>query len=555
MTLSPLGDSAVVISLGDAIDASTAAQVRALAAELGRMTRDGVVDIVPAFADVALFFDSAHVPDFEKLRIELAGAVERAEAATSGSADRAVEVPVCYGGEYGSDLGEVAVRAGLTPDEVARRHASGDYLVHAIGFMPGFPYLGGLAPELATPRRATPRARVPAGSVGIGGGQTGVYPLESPGGWNLIGRTPVRLFDPGRAEPAWLHLGDRVKFHAISPEAFRLAAQAPTAAPRGNGLEGRGSTGGASGRRIEIFKPGMGCAVQDLGRVGWRASGVSLAGAADGFALRVANLLVGNPEGAAALEFALAGPELRFSHDTVVAVGGAEFEGLPRWRPVQVAAGTTLKLGAARAGCRGCLAVAGGIDVAPVLGSRSTDLRAGFGGLGGRTLAAGDWLSVGSEGLRLQGGSWRIDERMLPEYSREAVVRVVAGAQAGEFAPAWLGAKFTVSRLSDRMGVRLEGPALERCGGRELLSTPVVPGTIQVPPDGQPIVLLADAQTIGGYPQVAHVASVDLPLIAQLRPGDTVRFGEVPLAEAGALRLARERSLALLAQGLREKRV
>ncbi|MBM3854630.1 MAG: 5-oxoprolinase subunit PxpB, partial [Verrucomicrobia bacterium] len=540
MTLSPLGDSAVVISLGDSIDATTAARVRALAAEVGRMAVAGVVDIVPAFADVALFFDSAHVPRIEKLRHELAPALERAQAAGEGVPGRAVEIPVCYGGEDGPDLEEVAARAGVAPGEVARRHASGDYLVQAIGFMPGFPYLGGLAPELVAPRRATPRPRVPAGSVGIGGGQTGVYPLESPGGWNLIGRTPLRLFDPGREQPALLHLGDRVKFQAISLEEFQSAApRAALIGMPGAALEGCGPPGGADRRGIEVIRPGMGCAVQDLGRTGWRASGVSLAGVADGFALRVANLLVGNPEGAAGLEFALAGPELRFSHEAVVALGGAEFEGLPRWRPVQIAAGTTLKLGAARAGCRGCLAVAGGIEVAPVLGSRSTDLRAGFGGLGGRALAAGAWLPVGSAGPSLRGGSWHIDERMLPEYSREAKVRVVAGAQAREFAPEWLGAKFTVSRLSDRMGVRLEGPALERRGGRELLSTPVVPGTIQVPPDGKPIVLLADAQTIGGYPQVAHVASVDLPLVAQLRPGDTVRFGEVPLAEAGALRLAR----------------
>ncbi len=539
MTVSPLGDSAVVISLGDTIGPAMAARVRAIATELRRTPPAGTVDVVPAFAQIALCFEPGRLPEMEDLGRELAEAVVRADTRGRPADLRTIEIPVCYGGAHGPDLAAVAERAALSPAEVIGRHAGADYLVYAIGFSPGFPYLGGLPPEIATPRRATPRLRVAAGSVGIGGAQTGVYPQESPGGWNLIGRTPLRLFDPLRAEPALLRAGDRVKFHAIPEQEF--AAGELTRISEVVRTDG-----------IQVVRAGMHTTVQDLGRAGRRAEGVPVSGAADGFALRLANLIVGNPEGAAAFELSFVGPEVRFPHETVVALGGGEFEGLPLWRPVRVAAGTILKLGAARRGCRGYLAVAGGIDVAPVLDSRSTCVRAGFGGFHGRVLRDGDVVPVLQSARPLR-GSWHVDHRLLPAYGGDSLVRVVRGAQAGEYAEGWNAARFTVSRQADRMGVRLAGATLVRNNTQDLISSPVVPGTIQVPPDGEPIVLLADAQTIGGYPQVAHVVTVDLPLVAQLRPGDTVRFREISPGEARALMVAREHSLALLKEGLKEK--
>ena len=539
MTVNPLGDSAVVISFGDTIDRAMVARVQAVADEVRRSAPAGMVDVVPAFASIALFFEPGQAPELETLRAEIAAIVARAAANGTAAGGRAIEIPVCYGGTCGPDLDELAARAGLTPAEVIARHTGAEYLVHAIGFSPGFPYLGGLPPELATPRRATPRTRVPAGSVGIGGAQTGVYPLETPGGWNLIGRTPCVLFDPGRAEPALLRAGDSVRFRAV-PEA-EYPANAPLVDTDRAPLAG-----------IEVRRAGMHTTVQDLGRVGHRAEGVPGSGAADSFALRVANLLVGNAEGATGLEFTQVGPELIFPRATVVALCGAEFEGLPLWRPVRVAAGTILQLGAARRGCRGYLAVAGGIEVAPVLGSRSTYVRGGFGGLRGAALRDHDIVpAVGA--ARPFRENWHVDPRILPAYSSAPTVRVVRGAQAGEFPDRWLETRFTVSRQSDRMGVRLEGPAVQRAVADDLISSAVAPGTIQVPPDGQPIVLLADAQTIGGYPQIAHVATVDLPLMAQLRPGDTVSFREVTLGDAQMLIVAREHSLALLREGLKEK--
>jgi antagonist of KipI len=300
---------------------------------------------------------------------------------------------------------------------------------------------------------------------------------------------------------------------------------------------------------MNIIHAGMLTTVQDLGRAGHRAAGVPLSGAADSFALRVANLLVGNPEHTAGIEFTLAGPELVFSADATVAVGGGDFGALPLWQPAEIRACEALKFGHARNGCRGYLAVAGGFRIAPMLGSCSTFLRGGFGGWKGRALRDGDVLEAADVARRIS-GKWHIDERILPAYSAAPELRVVPGAQADEFAGGLYSTEFEVSSQSDRMGVRLKGAALARRTADEIASTTVVPGTIQVPPDGQPIVLMSDAQTVGGYPQAGHVISVDLPLVAQLRPGDTVRFREVTLGEAHELLLAREHALGILREGL-----
>jgi len=303
---------------------------------------------------------------------------------------------------------------------------------------------------------------------------------------------------------------------------------------------------------ITVMRAGMLTTVQDLGRRGFRAAGVPPGGAVDALALRLVNLLVGNAEDAAALEFTLVGPELEFSSDVTVALGGGDFGAWPRWQPMRVRAGERVKLGAARSGCRGYLAVAGGLDVPVVLGSRGTYLRAKLGGWEGRALRDGDVLRA-TEISRQAVGRWRIDERILPAYSAAVTVRCVRGAQADEFGRTFTTAEFKVTAKSDRMGARLAGPLVARNVARELVSTTVVPGTVQVPPDGQPIVLLADAQTIGGYPQIAHVLTTDLPLVAQLRPGDTVRFREVTLTEAHESMRTRERAMAMLREGLAQK--
>lgn len=309
---------------------------------------------------------------------------------------------------------------------------------------------------------------------------------------------------------------------------------------------------------LRVHHPGLLTTVQDLGRPFVRRYGVPTGGAMDKFALRVANLLVGNDEGAAGLECALLGPDISFAQDTWVAVTGALVPGAPRVRPKKIPAGEVLSIRSFLAGCRVYVAVAGGIMVPPVLGSGSTYTRGRFGGFKGRTLRARDELPLGPAMANVKDAEhWYIDEDFGPHYSGHADARFVPGPQWGSFGEhaqaRFLNTTYRVSPQSDRMGVRLHGAAIERSDKTELTSEPVAEGAIQVPPDGQSIVLAADCQTIGGYPQVGHVITVDLPVIAQLRPGDTVRFRECTLDDAHGLLLRREAAFAKLRAGLATK--
>ena len=225
--IQPLADDAWLIEFGDAIDDATNARAHALTAAIRAAAPCWLRDLVPAYASLGVFFDN-----------EIASAIEvrdwllRAWSALPGrpktdDSARIVEIPVLYGGDVGADLVSAAAELGLDPEGLVQRHVAGDYRVAMIGFAPGFPYLSGLDPALALPRLATPRTHVPAGSVAIGGGQTGIYPRDSPGGWRLLGRTPLRLFDPSRDPPSLLAPGDRVRFRAIDAKAFvRLEREA-----------------------------------------------------------------------------------------------------------------------------------------------------------------------------------------------------------------------------------------------------------------------------------------------------------------------------------------
>jgi antagonist of KipI len=316
-----------------------------------------------------------------------------------------------------------------------------------------------------------------------------------------------------------------------------------------------------------VRRAGFLTSVQDLGRIGFREFGVSLSGALDLFALRAANLLVGNDERAAGLEITFGGLRLHFQDERIVAWCGGEFDvrigstALPAGHACSVSAGDELKFGPPNIGCRSWLAISGGIDVPIILGSRSTDLRASFGGFNGRALRDGDELFLDEfrRSSRPVGTTERISLRTAPHdwvspARREPVLRFVRGVDWNRFGASsvqhFTSELFAVSPDSDRMGVRLDGPELKRVDESDLISEAVAPGTIQVPPSGKPILLLGDCQTIGGYPKMAHVITVDLGIAAQLRAGDRVRFSEVSLADAHRLLLERERELERFRIGL-----
>lgn len=299
-----------------------------------------------------------------------------------------------------------------------------------------------------------------------------------------------------------------------------------------------------------VLQAGLFDTIQDLGRTGYRRYGVTISGALDGYALRAANLLAGNPEDAAALEMTLLGPRLRFERETVAALAGADLDArldgrpLPGWRAFAAPAGAELAFGGRRSGCRAYLAVAGGFDVPAVLGSRSTWVSAGLGGLEGRALRAGDRLPTGEprgDSLRQARhslASRRLPGSCVPRYPDEVTLRVLPGPQADYFTEdalrTFYGTAWTVTDRSDRMGCRLGGPTLSHAGPAEIISDGIAPGSIQVPADGQPIAILLDGQTTGGYPKIATIISADIARLAQVAPGGRVRFAAATFEAARA---------------------
>lgn len=302
---------------------------------------------------------------------------------------------------------------------------------------------------------------------------------------------------------------------------------------------------------FEVVQPGLWTTVQDRGRHGYQRFGVPVSGAMDSYSLIVANLLVGNEEGAACLEITLLGPQVRVLCNTVVALTGADLNPLlnddpmTMWEATGVGPGDIISFGHQKTGCRSYLAVAGGLDVPPVMGSRSTYSRSRLGGLDGRQLRPGDRLRSGQAGQLTPTKS--LPPERVPTYQSEHTLRVVLGPQDDHFTEkgvhAFLHSDYLISVRSDRMGCCLEGPPVEHRAGADVVSDGIPAGAVQVPGDGLPIILLADRQTTGGYAKIAAVVSVDLPELAQAEPGQRVRFSAVTEDEAYRLATDYEQTL------------
>lgn len=540
----PLGDRALVLRFGRRIDVDVNRRVLAAWRQLVPACLPGVIDLVPAYASLTVLYDWQQLPEAGRDRPWhwLAGEVDRVLADSVGDtpeSGRQVEVPVCYGGEHGPDLAAVAEASRLSEAEVVRRHAGADYQVAFLGFRPGFPYLLGLDPALALPRLDTPRPQIAAGSVGIGGAQTGVYPVAGPGGWRLIGRTPLSLFDPTRDPPMVLAPGDRVRFVPMARAEFEHSG--------GDGA-GPAFSADADAAALAVVHPGIHSSLQDLGRPGWRHLGIGAGGASDPIAAGLANALVGNPDHAAVLELTLRGPELHVLRPIAIALAGAgmnaevDHVSLPFGQPVFLNTGMTLRFKPTGLGARAWLAVAGGFAAPRWLGSVSADFDSG---LLARTLQAGDRLALDagtaapplSDRASIRSGRWWVEARA--EIDAPMILRYLRDDDAE---PAWhheLPARvWRVGHAADRTGLRLDGVPLSVAAQPHRISAGVLAGTVQVPSDGLPIVLGADGQTTGGYPVVGHVIEADLPRLAQLKPGDLVWLQPTSLTEAQQARAA-----------------
>ncbi|MFC9449249.1 biotin-dependent carboxyltransferase family protein [Bacillus cereus] len=319
---------------------------------------------------------------------------------------------------------------------------------------------------------------------------------------------------------------------------------------------------------VEVLHAGMFTTVQDLGRSYYQQYGVPVGGAMDKNALRLINMLVGNEENEAGLEMTILGPKLLIKKTTLLAIGGADMEPLlngeriPLWRPILAEEGSMLCFGKAKSGCRAYVTFAGGIHIDRTMGSKSTYIRAAIGGIEGRMLKKGDYFQIGAQSemashfvqnLQKEGrikAKWAICNNVLPKYKKHPKLRVITDFEYDQFRESSKGSFFTkeykVSNYADRMGYRIEGEPLIRSEEKEILSSPVTFGTIQVPNGGQPIILMTDRQTTGGYPRMGNVISVDLPILAQIKPADYVSFEKVTVKEAEQLFIEQEESINLL---------
>ncbi len=531
------GDRCLVVELDNQISRAVSRRVRILSEKIRPLP--GVTALVPTYRSVVVHYDPLEISHRDLVREIISRVSSRRPA--GGSTHRTVEIPTCYGGELGPDLDFVARHHGLTAEQVISLHSGKLYHVYMLGFLPGFPYLGELHRRLITPRLKNPRSVVPAGSVGIGGSQTGIYPVDSPGGWRIIGRTPLKLYDPGKNPPVLLKAGDCVRFVEISEAEYRRLSGLPA---------------GCAVPLFKVIQPGLLTTVQDLGRHGYQQFGIPPSGAADHYSFKLANLLVGNDENRACLEITAIGPRLEVLGDTVIAVTGADLgarldeKPLPGWRSVPVKAGSVISFFGPGEGCRAYLAVAGGIEVPPVMESRSTFLRTGLGGYRGRALEAGDVLAAAGAGREVAGCGAQpreVPPNMLPSREKPRLLRVVPGPRDDYFSrkgmETFFSSEYSVSIDSDRTGLRLEGPNVEHLGPAEIISDGTVPGTVQVPGHGKPIILFVDSQTAGGYPEIGTIVSIDLPKVAQLMPGDAVRFVPVTVEQAQSLLLDEDRKI------------
>ncbi|KGM08580.1 urea amidolyase, partial [Cellulomonas bogoriensis 69B4 = DSM 16987] len=462
--------------------------------------------------------------------------VEPAPVAAAGAGD--VVLDTVYDGP---DLHRAATALGTGVDGLVTAHTTQVWTSAFLGFAPGFAYLRAAAPSVLAwdvPRRATPRTTVPSGSVALAGPFSAVYPRVSPGGWQLVGRTEGTLWDLDQEPPARLVPGTRVRFRAVRATALVTSGPVRPVTGQATGPGGTGEDGPDAARGLQVLGTGPQVLVQDLGRPGHLRVGVPRSGALDRGAAVAGNRAVGNPRGAAVLEVVLGGAQVRAAGHQVLALTGAvvpvrvvDAEGGERVAPAHgsafgLADGHVLLMGAPTHGLRTYLAVRGGIDTPVTLGSRSTDV---LSGLGPQQVRAGDLLPVGAAPGDAVPAPERSDVAVQGPAARGRAVRVrlVPGPQEGWFAPGSrerLHGEWVVGARADRVGLRLEGPPLERVVHEELPSAGLVPGAVQVPPDGQPVVFLADHPVTGGYPVVGAVVADDLTALAQVRPGDVIRL-------------------------------
>ena len=531
------GDRAVLVEVAD-LDSALGLHARLQERQASDSPIAGIAEILPAARTVLVRFRP-----WETTREALVDALDAIDdSPADAGAGQLVEIPVDYSGE---DLGDVAQLLGLSVEDVIDAHTGSTYRAAFAGFAPGFVYLVDGDPRLDVPRRETPRTRIPAGSVGLAGTFSGVYPRQSPGGWQLLGTTTSLMWDVDREPPALVQPGDRVRFTQADAAAENAAASATAEPPTSaDTYEADAGTGTATPNRdsaregapaaLIVLSPGLHALFQDEGRAGQGHLGVSESGALDVPALRLANRLVGNPPSTTGVEMPYGGFSARARGAVTLAVTGAQVQVqitradgsttvVTDQRAIALDDGDSFAISAPTSGFRAMLAVRGGFAVPPVLGSTSTDTLAG---LGPEPIQAGDELEVGHAAPLTAVGS-PVPFAQHPTGIVE--LPIVWGPRDDWFDDAsrslLLDQEWEITAQADRVGLRLRGDSpLVRSTDAELPSEGAATGSIQVPPSGQPMIFAADHPLTGGYPIIGVVTHDALPLLAQATPGMRVRF-------------------------------
>lgn len=530
----PLGETAVTVAFEAVISEPINDLVIALYHHLQVQPIKDVNDVIPAYHTLTLIFDNSVLKQandvFEWMKQQADVAIASCNWQQT-IAHNVVEIPVCYDTSLGLDIATMATEKGISVDALIQRHVAKKYRIYCIGFLPGFAYMGDVDDVLAKPRRQTPRTFVNAGSVGIAGVQTGVYPLRSPAGWNIIGETPLQLFDANREKPVLFKMGDLVQFKAVGLEDFLLQKHK---------LSETKVLPVATTNSITILKSGIADTIQDLGRFGQQQFGINPTGAMDIVAAKVANFLVGNPATEAVFELHFPASVFQFNEAALIALSGADFsaiindEPIPINTPIIVAGGSVLKFTKLLSGARCYMAINGGLAIEKWLDSYSTHLKANAGGYFGRFLQKGDVINMhptipftalfkNHSTTILQ---WQADVAEL--YKNVNTIEIISGNEypflTEASADLLTASCFVITAKSDRMGYQLHGIPLQLKQPFTLISTAVTRGTVQLLPSGELIVLMADHQTIGGYPRVAHVAQAAMPKLAQMQAHQRLTF-------------------------------
>jgi KipI family sensor histidine kinase inhibitor len=536
----PLSENAITLEWGNKISVTIYEQIANLNRLLNENPFLGFVETVPAYTTLTIFYEPELILSVETSSITFVKSyVEKLLKVKSKEkefTENYVTIPVCYDEEFGLDLQFISETSGISIKEIINLHQQKDYNIYMTGFLPGFSYMGKVDDKIAVARKDTPRTSIEEGAVGIAGNQTGIYPIASPGGWQIIGKTPYRLFDIQKKKPFLLKTGDTVRFYAISKDEFYKIKK-----EKNNVVEKE-----IDNSDVIVMKPGVFSTVQDIGRVGFRSFGVPLSGAMDLISHNLANALLGNKKSSSTIECTMGGLTVQFFKETNIAVTGAGVsflngECINMHQAHFVKPNDILEVRFNNQGLRTYVAVKGGFDYEVIMNSRSTSPK----------IAIGRMLKKGM-GLQFEKGNKnqsikKLNTIELPLFESHKSIRVIEGQEIDwvkeESVRQFYSRKFVISNRCDRMGYHLQGEPLLLKYSTELLSTAVTKGTIQLTPSGQMIVLMNDCQTTGGYPRIGQVAAVDLPFLAQLKPRESIDFKKISFGEAELLYINQQKTI------------